>query len=344
MVLGTPGYMAPESLFGDTDIDARADLFSVGVLMFEMLAGRLPFRGSDPHKMMIATASKPVPNLQQIRPDISKAMNRLVLTSLAKNPDDRFQSASEVLEYLRAAAVGRIIHHARPCKTRIGVPSIMPAPVSPNQMAPKTVEKPEPQREAPYRREDPSQPKAPSARGSGQPSYEVGDVHSVPPKPAPQKKSLHPVPLKRRRFTIWVSPFYLIVIVSLGVGGYYLYSKDRLSVTTDSVVDPIDERIESLNNQPLRGITEVDEQVSAQRPLRDDGTPVPVSVIIWIETSLKKFEVTKGDRILVERPLVLTGDTKPVELTFSARGYEKKVYEVVPDREQTLKIKLKKKR
>ena len=108
IVLGTPGYMAPESMTGRGKVDTRADLFSVGVIMYEMITGQRPFKGTDAHTVMLETVRKPVPRPSAVNPNISKAMEQLCLTSLAKNPDERIQTTDEFVYQLTAAAVGRI--------------------------------------------------------------------------------------------------------------------------------------------------------------------------------------------------------------------------------------------
>ncbi len=128
VILGTPGYLAPEAASGESQADARSDLFSLGVIMYEMLSGRQPFRGQSIRKILRATIAKPLPSLEELRPDISSAMVRLVHTALAKNPTERFASTTEFMRHLTAAAVGRIPDAARECVTELGSPSIIPKP------------------------------------------------------------------------------------------------------------------------------------------------------------------------------------------------------------------------
>jgi serine/threonine-protein kinase len=82
-----------------------------------MLIGRLPFCGTSAREVLIATVEHPVPRPRALRPDIEPAMERLLLTGLAKRPEDRFQTAAEFRRHLAAAAAGRVPRHARPCVT-----------------------------------------------------------------------------------------------------------------------------------------------------------------------------------------------------------------------------------
>ena len=126
VILGTPGYLAPEAASGKAPADARSDLFSLGVMMYEMLSGRQPFRGHSIHEILKATINNPLPNLEELCPEISGAMARLVHTSLAPNPTDRFANTTEFMRHLTAAAVGRIPEDARECVTELASPSIVP--------------------------------------------------------------------------------------------------------------------------------------------------------------------------------------------------------------------------
>jgi formylglycine-generating enzyme required for sulfatase activity len=94
--LGTPAYMAPEQAAADPFIDHRADIYSVGVLAYEMLAGRPPFVGSPPAVLSAQIASAPPP-LAQVKPDVPPAIAQIVMKCLEKEPAKRYQTADELL-------------------------------------------------------------------------------------------------------------------------------------------------------------------------------------------------------------------------------------------------------
>jgi serine/threonine protein kinase len=98
---GKPGYMAPEQSRGGK-VDARTDLFSFGVLMFELLAGRRPWPAKNAFEAMIASATEPAPALASLRPTVSPLLAEIVHKCLEKSPDDRFSSATEIQARLDA--------------------------------------------------------------------------------------------------------------------------------------------------------------------------------------------------------------------------------------------------
>src|SRR5512140_91494 len=104
VALGTPAYMAPEQAAADPHVDHRADLYALGAMAYEMLAGRPPFSGMSPQQVLAAhvtTVPAPVSSLRELVPP---AINELVMRLLQKKPADRVQHATEVLSQLQAAA------------------------------------------------------------------------------------------------------------------------------------------------------------------------------------------------------------------------------------------------
>ncbi len=95
---GKQGYVAPELMSGEGRCDHRADLFSLGVVMFEALTGRRPFAGATDLAVMQATLYAQAPSLQKLRPECGDGVDALVQRLLAKHPDQRVQSAREALE------------------------------------------------------------------------------------------------------------------------------------------------------------------------------------------------------------------------------------------------------
>jgi len=102
MVCGTPEYMAPEQARGD-DIDYRADLYTCGVLLYELLAGQLPFDGESPREVVLMHLSQRPPDLQTVAPDrrLSDALVDVVNKAMAKDPRDRYQTALQFADALR---------------------------------------------------------------------------------------------------------------------------------------------------------------------------------------------------------------------------------------------------
>jgi len=100
MSLGTILYMAPEQAAGDPDIDGRADIYSLGITAYEMLAGAAPFGSLGPREMLTARLTLPPPPLSTIRKDVPAGLERLIARCLAIDPADRPQTASALVEAL----------------------------------------------------------------------------------------------------------------------------------------------------------------------------------------------------------------------------------------------------
>ncbi|MFL6278790.1 MAG: serine/threonine-protein kinase [Vicinamibacterales bacterium] len=94
MTLGTVGYMAPEQSFGDP-VDHRADIYALGVLGHEMLAGAPPFTGATTQAILAANLTQPPPRLEYLRAEVPPRIARAIERALRKSPADRFQTARE---------------------------------------------------------------------------------------------------------------------------------------------------------------------------------------------------------------------------------------------------------
>ena len=106
-VLGTAQYFSPEQARGET-VDARTDLYSTGVILFELLTGQAPFRGERPAAVAYQHISEPPARPSTINHKISPALDSIVLHALAKDKFERFQSAAEFRADLEAAAAGEV--------------------------------------------------------------------------------------------------------------------------------------------------------------------------------------------------------------------------------------------
>jgi serine/threonine protein kinase len=99
-MLGSPQYMSPEQVSSRT-IDHRSDIFSVGTLMYRMLSGKMPFTGNNTHAITYKIVNEDPQKLSSLNPTIPDMLNAIVSKCLSKNPDERYQSASELADALR---------------------------------------------------------------------------------------------------------------------------------------------------------------------------------------------------------------------------------------------------
>jgi serine/threonine-protein kinase len=103
--LGTPLYMAPEQAAADPAIDHRADIYAFGVTAYEMIAGTPPFAGLAPRALLAARMTEDAPSLATLRADVPAALSTLVARCLAREPNERPQSAAELLATLDEPAM-----------------------------------------------------------------------------------------------------------------------------------------------------------------------------------------------------------------------------------------------
>lgn len=103
--LGTPEYMSPEQAMG-ADADHRSDLYAFGVLLYQMLVGQTPFRADTPAATLMAHVHKPLPLPTLLNSQLEPRIEAILLKALAKNPDDRFQSAKDIITSIAWTGTG----------------------------------------------------------------------------------------------------------------------------------------------------------------------------------------------------------------------------------------------
>ena len=103
VAIGTPTYMSPEQAAGEAGEDARSDIYSLGCLIYEMLAGEPPFTAGSAHAVVAAHLAKAVPSLRERRPDVPAGVQDAVERALAKDPQARFDTAAELVDQLTSA-------------------------------------------------------------------------------------------------------------------------------------------------------------------------------------------------------------------------------------------------
>ena len=112
-IVGTAQYFSPEQARGET-VDARTDLYSTGVILYELLAGRPPFKGESAVSVAYQHVSEMAPNPSDFNPQVTPELNAVVMRAMAKDRDERFQSAEEFREHLLAAQSGVVVTRPQP--------------------------------------------------------------------------------------------------------------------------------------------------------------------------------------------------------------------------------------
>lgn len=105
-LMGTPAYMSPEQGQG-LEVDSRSDVYSLGVVVFEMLAGKPPYQADTPMQLVFKQINAPIPDLSSVRPGLPAALDEVMHRALAKDPDMRYQTATALLYDFRRAIEGK---------------------------------------------------------------------------------------------------------------------------------------------------------------------------------------------------------------------------------------------
>ena len=187
-IVGTAQYLSPEQAKG-TDVDQRSDLYSLGIVLYELLTGTLPFNGDTPVEIAMKHLSTVPEPPSARRPEVPRELDLIVTRALAKDPADRYQSAEEMdadLEsFLRGSSVSPL--------TEESATQIMRAPAHPYASTAATMISP------------------PARRTTG-----------LPPPPPPVYYDLEE-PIHRRPVWPWVAAF--LFVIAAAVGGYFLYTE-----------------------------------------------------------------------------------------------------------------------
>jgi serine/threonine protein kinase/formylglycine-generating enzyme required for sulfatase activity/pimeloyl-ACP methyl ester carboxylesterase len=122
LAVGTPAYMSPEQAAGQASVDARSDLYAVGVMAYEMLTGQPPFSGSTPQAILAAQVTKTPPSLSVVAPTVGGQLAAAIMRCLEKDPDQRWQSADDMLEQLEAFTTPRTESVAAVPVRRVSLP------------------------------------------------------------------------------------------------------------------------------------------------------------------------------------------------------------------------------
>ncbi len=105
LAIGTPAYMSPEQAAGDKGVDARTDVYSLGAVLYEMLAGEAPFTGPTAQAVIAKRLSEPPPSVRRMRPNVPEGVDQAIQRALAPVAADRFATAGELARALQATSI-----------------------------------------------------------------------------------------------------------------------------------------------------------------------------------------------------------------------------------------------
>jgi serine/threonine-protein kinase len=107
-IIGTPTYMSPEQARGDANIGSRSDIYALGAVLYEMLTGQMPYKADTPMGVLVKHITEPVPNILEVSPELPQRIALINERAMAKEPENRFETATEMLEALKDVATGEM--------------------------------------------------------------------------------------------------------------------------------------------------------------------------------------------------------------------------------------------
>jgi serine/threonine-protein kinase len=242
LIIGTPQYMSPEQCSQASDIDARSDIYSFGVIIYEMLVGHVPFTADSPTGVMMKHIQEPAPSILDERKDLPAGVGRVIARALAKRPEDRFQKTSELYEALSSAAT-----EEAPAIGAAAVPALdtgrIVIPTSPNEPARTTISRDD---------EDATVVSA---------DYSSPSTDELPPPVAP---------LPEPAFNPWRIAIPAIAVIAIVFAAFFVFQ--RRGVSSEQQQQPTLQT--DPNGQPVQSITPPTGQ--AERNLMPaNATPTP---------------------------------------------------------------------
>jgi eukaryotic-like serine/threonine-protein kinase len=271
-IVGTAQYLSPEQARG-TGVDQRSDLYSLGIVLYELLTGTLPFNGDTPVEIAMKHLSQTPELPSASRPELPRELDLVVTRALANDPDERYQSAEEMDADLERLARGASVSQ----ETEESATQIMSAPTGPMSATAATMIVP---------------PRRPPA----------GSYAPVPPLPPPVYYDLEE-PIHRRPVWPWIAAF--LFVIGAAIGGWFLYDQISNKLSSNKVV-PVELYL-NMREQQARakiradGFTPVvNTHASRKTPAGFVFKQLPIAgtriqkgdpVRIWVSTGVPKVDV-----------------------------------------------------
>src|SRR5215831_13743398 len=123
MMLGTPQYISPEQAQGIKDLDASTDIYSLGVVLYELVVGRVPFNADTPYAIVHDHIFSPLPMPSKVNPQVPQTVEKVLLKTLAKNREDRYPSAVSMVDAFRTAVQRADLKELSPRSYRVPLPA-----------------------------------------------------------------------------------------------------------------------------------------------------------------------------------------------------------------------------
>lgn len=261
-VLGTAMYMSPEQIQG-LHIDTRADIYSIGITLFEMLSGKPPFEAESAITLMMMHLNYPIPDLRELKPDIPPELIAITNKALAKNPAERYQSAGEM------SATLRVLQEKLRDTSGAGTQPALPLPESPEV----TFIEATGQRDKSETFIEPSDSITPVVN---QPTFVEAAGQTTGPK---ARLAVATIPEKTAIFqkyrSGWILMLSLLAILLLGFGGYTAYKVFVLKEDLFSLLSsPI---VETLETYPITD--EASAEVTSTPSPTSQGKPTSITII-----------------------------------------------------------------
>ncbi len=213
-MVGTPAYMSPEQGLGQAG-DERSDLYALGVLYYQMATGRLPYDADTPLAVILKHVNEPVPSPTDLNDDIPGAIQTVIIRAMAKDPNERYQSANEMIQELQAAAKVSDLDLAAAAFITGADRMTTPPPARPAAPADATQLAPAPA---------PATVVAPQAAAADATHLAPAQDPSLTEVAVPPPTLAAPAPENKRSRLGLILIILLLLIIAAGAGGYFIFA------------------------------------------------------------------------------------------------------------------------